>query len=667
MLITLLTTKQYLATATVEISRQEARVVKIDGINPETTTEDHEFYQTQYTLLQSDAIARSLIQRLHLDTDVSFFATFKVDPVSRDSWTGSGQATGRSAAEQRVEAARKLLWDHIQINPVRNSRLVNISFMSPDPQLSRKIANAWAEEFIASTLARRYRSTSYARIFLESRLNQLRDRLQDSERKLVDYAARNRIVNVTSSEQSGTAPGRVEHSLENDDLVSLNEALIQAHTDKIRAQSRFSQGVFGTNDGNSGALLATLRQRRAEAMGDYSRLIVRFAPTYPAAKALFRQIATFDRAIATEQARIRQDAQNALNEAATREAVLSRGVSKAKEQLVQLRNRSIQYGIYQRDVETNRELYEGVLERYKEIGVASGVGVSNVALADPAQVPKEASIPNLGFNLAIALAIGLVVAGITIFVLEQIDEYVKDPSDVEEAIGLPLLGVIPKADVDPADALRDPRSGFTEAYVSLQALLQFTTSHGVPRSIAVTSTHKGEGKSTTSYSIALLLARTGRRVALIDADMRSPSVHRICGLPNLRGTSNFLAGDKTLSLLQATEAPTLKAMTAGPIPPSPAELLVGSGLADLLDMLLRDFDHVIIDAPPVLGIADAPLIGHTAEALLYVVETQRAKVNLIRSSLQRLADGGVAMLGIVLTKFDSRKNGYGYDYSYGYE
>jgi polysaccharide biosynthesis transport protein len=272
--------------------------------------------------------------------------------------------------------------------------------------------------------------------------------------------------------------------------------------------------------------------------------------------------------------------------------------------------------------------------------------------------------------MLLALLFGLGLAAAATLALEQVDEGVKDPADVNRATGLPLLGTIPKEQEDRAlELLRDRKSSLSEAYLSVQTALQFSTHHGVPKSFAVTSTRPAEGKSTMSFAIAQSLARTGRKVILVEGDMRSPSVHKILGVPNASGLSNYLAGDDTIDdkVIQVEEY-GLWTMVGGPQPPSAAELLTGTRLAKLVERLLGKFDHVIVDCPPVLGLADVPLIGNQVEAMIYVVQAQSVRSSLIRASIGRLLSANVNVLGVVLTKFDAKRAhyGYGYDYGYGY-
>ncbi|WP_293881591.1 polysaccharide biosynthesis tyrosine autokinase [Sphingomonas sp.] len=671
LIITMLMTRQYTARATIEISRQQEKIVNVQGVEPENSAADFEFYQTQYALLKARSLAARVVKQLKLGESDQFFKSFGVTPPGTSMLTASvPDRLTQPVRDERTKVATKLLLDNIEIEPVRASRLVNVMFTSPDPQLAMQITNAWTQNFIGANLDRRFEATSYARTFLEGRLESLRQRMEIAERALVNYAAAQQIIDLSSS---GTDKGqRQERPIVADDLATLNAALGTATAERIAAESRLGAGGAARSGSSpevmaSGAIMG-LRQRRAELSGDYAKLMTQFEPGYPPALAINRQIAALDDSIAREQGRISGSFQSTYRDALAREGGLRTKVDELKKSLLDLRRRSIQYNIYQRDVDTNRELYNGLLQRYKEIGVAGGVGTNNVAIVDAAELPTGPSSPKLLFNLAFALFAGIVLTGAIVFALEQIDEAITDPSDVTKETGLPLLGTIPKPSDGHSsiDALADRKSPTAEAYLSVQTSLGFSTDHGVPRTLAVTSTRPAEGKSTTAYAIAQALNLTGRRAVLIDGDLRSPSVHVLLGMSNLMGVSNFLVGEENLESLMVMGQHGFKVMTAGPQPPNAGELLSSPRFGILLNRLLESYDHVIVDSPPVLGIADAPLIASMVEGVVYAIEARGARSSVIRSAIARLANANV--LGVILTKFDPKKAhfGYGYDYGYGY-
>ena len=669
LIITLLMTPKFTATATIEIARDSSQVTSFEGVERETSVADQEFYQTQYGLLRSRVLAERVAAQLRLIDDKAFFERFGVDQDRPAFQSANGRYTA-AGRNDRQRIAGEVLLKNASIDPTRLSRLVGINFTSPDPAFSQRVANAWAENFIQTNLERKVQATSYGRNLLQRELAQAKERLDESQRQLVTYAEQQRIINLPAQGTGENQP--TERSIVADELATLNGALSQATADRIAAEARFRE--VGQGGQSSEALrnqaLNLLRQRRAELAAEYGRLMVQFEPDYPPAIATQSQIDQIDRSIAREENRVVGSLQAEYRQSAQRENALRKRVEGLKSSYLDLRRRSIQYNIYQQEVDTNRALYDGLLQRFKEIGVAGGVGINNISIVDPADVPQKPSSPRLLLNLAIALLAGAALGAGLAFALEQIDEAIADPAEVERRLGLPLLGTVPRVeDMEPREALLDRKSDLVDAYLAIQTSLGFTTEHGVPRSLAVTSTRPSEGKSTTSLALATMLARAQRKVILVDGDMRSPSVHHLGGVDHDRGLSNFLAGQDDISeLVFEMRDLGFTAMSAGPIPPNAAELLTGSRLQLLISRLLQTYDHVIIDSPPVMGLADAPLIASQVEGVIYAVESHGIRSSLVKTALQRLLATNAHVLGGVLTKFEARKAhyGYGYDYGYGY-
>jgi polysaccharide biosynthesis transport protein len=672
LILTLMMTPLYTSSSTVEIQREDLNITRVEGVDRESSPVDMEFYQTQYGLLRSRALAERVATDLRLYDDAGFFEMFGIEKGVE--WFENGRLRpAASTREQRVEAVATTLLRNITVSPVRLSRLVDVGFTSPDPNFSSRIVNAWTRHFIDTELDRRYQRTSYARHFLERRLQQAQGRLNESERVLVGYAARENIINIPGAEpQPGQPGGSSDRPIIAEDLAAFNRELAVATAERLRAQSRLGTPGGSTSEALDNQAITGLRQRRAELAGEYSRLMTQFEPEYPAALAIQRQIQQLDQSISREEARVRSSLRANYDASTQREASLNQRVDTLKSNLLDLRRRSIQYNIFQRDVDSNREIYQALLQRYKEIGVAGGVGVNNISVVDIARAPDRPSSPRLILNLLVALVAG-VGAGLGLaLALEQIDDAISDPSDLESAFGLPLLGTIPKSkEEDTQLALGDRKSEVSEAYMAVQTSLSFSTDHGVPKSLTITSTRPGEGKSTTAFAIAQSLARTGRKVLLVDGDLRAPSIHHLVGLPNDKGLSNFLAGDDNLGpLVHNGNLREIAIMPAGPQPPSAAELLAGDRLELLMQLLLARFDHVVLDGPPVMGLADAPLLASKTEATVFVVESHSTKIGQARLAIGRLAAAQAHLIGAVLTKFETKRAaygyGYGYEYGYGY-
>lgn len=668
LVITLLITPKYTAHATIEISREADKVTDFQGVQRDTSSADQEFYQTQYGLLRSRSLSERVAVELGFVDSPSFFATFgsPSNDAAFEVVNGRYPAAGR-AERQRI--AGELLLEHLDVAPTRLSRLVEVNFVSRDAALSARVANAWAKNFIQANLERKVQATSYGRDLLERQLSQMKERLDQSQRQLVAYASQQQIINLPAQVGSDGKTTQ-ERSIVADNLAALSTVLSQATADRIQAEARYQAAGRGGSSAEAlnNQAINNLRQKRAELAADYQRLMVQFEPGYPAARAIKSQIDALDNAIVREEGRVSGSVQADYRQAREREHGLQTKVDDLKLKYLDLRRRSIEYNIYQQEVDTNRTLYDGLLQRFKEIGVAGGVGINNIAIVDTADVPQRPSSPKLLLNLLIALAAGLILGAGLATLFEQMDEAIADPAELERRLGLPLLGSVPKIEEGtPRDALLDRKSEVVDAYLAIQTNLGFTTEHGVPRSLAVTSTRPNEGKSTTALALATTLSRAKRRVILVDGDMRSPSVHQLGGVGHEYGLSNFLAGQDDIAAMtfEMTDL-GFTAMSAGPIPPNAAELLAGNRLSVLIEKLLQTYDHVVIDSPPVMGIADAPLIAGRVEGVIYAVEANSVRSSMVKTALARLASANARVIGGVLTKFDARKAHYGYGYEYGY-
>lgn len=656
----------YTAVTKIEISREQARVTNVEGLESERAGQTQEFYSTQYELLKSRTLAERVVRKLGLARSNEFFALHGADVGGG----GSAAKIGLSPAEAKAREKRAvaLVQANIDIEPVRGSALVTIAYSSPDPTWSAKIANSWAQEFIQNSLDRRFASTAEARSFLEKRLEDLRGRLNQSETELVDYAVSRNIITLKEAQGEGGSTRTVQ-TLTGADLEALNQQLAAATVDRVKAETNASALSRRRDNSQSvdNAAIGRLRERRAQLTGELAALLVNFERDYPPAKALQEQVDAIDRAIRSEQGRVTNAAAAELEAARDRENQLRSKVNALVSTLTTEERSGIQYGILQREVDTNRQLYDALLQRYKEIGIA-GVGANNVAIVDSAVPPGAPSSPNLLINLILAMLAGMGVAGALVLILENIDQGIRDPAVVEQKLGVPLLGVIPEtSNEEPLEDVADPKSFVSEAYTTVLSNLAFSTDHGVPRLFMVTSTGQAEGKSTSVLALAAGVARAGKSVVVVDADMRIPTIDKRIDKRGTDGLSNYLAGDDNLdSMLHTLEFGNLRVMPSGPIPPSAPDLLSGERMGMLVRELLKRFDHVVIDAPPILGLADAALIARNVEGVVFVAEAERAAVRAISDAVGRLRTARARVFGLVLTKYSASRSGYGYNYGYAY-
>lgn len=661
-IVTLMTPPTYTAAATIQIDREAARVLSTDDGMPRELPVGEEFFNTQYGLLRS----RSLVERI-IDSEGLANSNDFIQQMGREFEAREGETATQQAARRR-KMITGLISSHLGVSPERGSRLVRITFSSPSAAVSARMANAIAENFIEANLARKFDASLYVREFLEEQIAETKARLEDTERQLVAYAGDQEIITLSDAE---TGAGR---SLVSTSLGTLNEALSEARVDRIAAEERWRQAqnapLTSIPEVMASTTYQTLMQQRIQLESQYEEKAAVFQDDYPELVELRARIDELDAQIRTAATSIRDGIRAQYQIALNQERALQNQVNGLKGEVLDLGDRSVQYNILVRELDTSRQLYDGLLQRYKEIGVTGGVTSNNISLVDRATPPGGPSSPNLPLNLMLALTMGLTLGIIGAFLIEALDDRLTSPDDVESKLGIPALGVIPMLErgKDPNEALRDIRSPFSEAYYSLRTALQFSTSHGAPRSLLVTSARPGEGKSTTAFATALNLSRVGRRVLLVDGDLRNPSMHRVLEIENSQGMSNFLSGAAELTgVVRKTPYSTLDFIPCGPLPPNPAELWGGSRLQALLDQAFAVYDHVVIDGPPVLGFADAPVLSSSVEGTLFVLESRITGRRQARGALRRLSMGRGRVLGAVLTKFQAHRTRHeGYDYAYDY-
>lgn len=664
--LTLLMTPIYTAKATLQIDRESDRVFNAEDVTPRETLSGEEFFQTQYGLLRSRSLAERVIESLGLARSNETLEALGIEPP---------EATGTAAnqAARRRAAVLASLQSNLSVSPVRGSRLVAVGYDNANPEVAARIANSFAENFIQANLDRKFESSKYAREFLEERIIQTKGRLEDAERQLVAYASNQQIINISEPVEGDTDNGSTR-SLTSNNLVALNTALAEARAARVAAEERWRSARTSTlmtlPEVLQNPSIQRLSEQRAVLDAEYQQKLSVYQPDYPEMVRLRAQIEEAESQIQTMADNIRTSIRSQYEIAANQERSLQSQVTGLTGDVLDLRDRSIQYNILQRELDTTRTLYEGLLQRYKEVGVTGGITTNNISIVDVATPPNRPSKPNLLLNMALAALLGLGLGVVTALLLEALDETLATPDDVERKLGVPVLGSVPLLDKGqtPAMALADIRSGFSEAYYSLRTALQFSTADGAPASLLVSSARPAEGKSTTAYAVALNLAKVGKRVLLVDGDLRNPSMHRVVGVENDRGMSNLLSGGTDLaSVVQRTGQENLYFIPCGPLPPNPAELWSGERLRQFLAEAQNSFDHVIVDGPPVLGFADSPLLAATVGGVLFVLESRGTRRGQARGALRRLTVGRAHLLGAVLTKFNARTTSYGgYDYAYDY-
>lgn len=663
---TLLQTPRYTASSTIQINDTTARVL---GRNQDTEDDSgsnnvydtDRFLKTQVDILESKGLAMRVAQRMKLIGNTDFYAAHGVTDVDP-----------KASPDDLQRLTVGLLVRHLKVTLPRDSRIATVSYEIANPALAAQIANGYVAEFISSNLQRKFDSSSYARDFLSDQLGEAKQRLEVSERAVNAYARAAGLIRTDPVPGDATS-GRNQGSVTTASLAQLNLASNDATTRRIQAEARWRSvsgtTALGATDIITNPTVSALLAQRATLQAALDEDRTRHLEDYPSIRARQSQLAAIDRQIQQSAANIRNGIRQEYEAALSAERQISGQVARLKSETLSEQDRTVQYNLLTREADTNRELYNGLLERFKQLNAAAGVSLSNIYIIDKADVPSSPSSPNLLRNMLLGLVAALGIAAMVVFLKDQFDDSIKLPEDVEPKLGVPLLGVVPSAQSDNPDAeLADPKSAISEAFNSLRSALLYSTPEGLPKSLLITSAQASEGKTTSTIAIASGLARMGKRVLLVDADMRRPALHRRLGVDNSRGLSDLLTShDPIDTAILPTGTANLSAIVAGPVPPSPTELLSTNRIVEILDQASAAYDVVLVDSPPVLGLADSPLISALVGAVVFVVEADRSRHGSLKASLRRLRAMRPLLLGAVLTKFDPAKVGNRYSEYYGYD
>jgi capsular exopolysaccharide synthesis family protein len=672
LMFTLLQTPLYRSAALVQIESGSNRVMDYKSVTPEEYFPQKDFYQTQYELLKSKTLAQRVIDQLNLDQNE------ESQNKNHTSWWGNFFKGSQSDLEKEkrlqvnLEAKKNAkiasFLGNLKIEPVRNSRLVKIAFLSPDPNLAARVVNLVAESFITISMEKKYQANAYAKTFLEERIAQVKIKLEEAERAQVEYAKQEKIFNFDKGAESTNSQS----------LQDFNSALSRAQQERIKAESVYRELELA-KEGDlpqqlESALIQQLKANKAKLESDYQEKLKTFKPLYPAMIQLKAQIDGLTSQIQKETLNVKRSIRVAYETAKSNEAMLNTKLNSQKDELLNLQSRSIQFNILKREADTNRQLYDGLLQRLKEVSVSGDVNANNILIVDRAEIPQHPYSPNLMMNMIIAILLGLF-GGIGLAVLfEYLDNTFKNVGDIEKFLGIPVLGLIPDAPEELSspsaiihETLNNSKSKIVEAFRSTRTALQFSTATGAPKVLGLTSCFASEGKSTSSVSLAIHFAQCGSSVLLIDADLRRASLHKAFEIENKIGLSNILAGLSSAGdAIYKTPVENLHFMASGTLPPNPAELMLNGRFEELLEKAKEKFDLIIVDGPPILGLADAIIIANLVEKLLVVIEAGSTPRNMATAAMKRLKSSGIKPLGVIFNKMKNDPLGYGYDYYYYY-
>jgi len=676
-------TPVYEAGGTIEINKPDATLNFQNSATFSVDYFDPTELETELKILQSDLLATQVIRELNLDRRPEIggpapapSAELSPDPLQSDPVRASAMV-GSFKSNLRVA-----------LSP--NTRIIEVHFRSPDPQMAATVVNTLMQTYVENNFKARFESTMQASDWLQKQLVDLQMKVETSQEKLVRYQKEHEILGTDEKQ-----------NIIMEKLNELNKALTTAESERMDKEALYrliqsgdadaiasSAGGLQSAGGNSQSdsqLLDTLRSKQAELKIQAAELNTQFGPAYPKLTQLNNQLKEIDSQIQAEMKKIASMIRGEYMTALQRENMLRDALEKQKQEANKLNESAIQYTLLKRDVDTNRQLYEGLLQKMKEAGVSAGLKSNNFRIVDSARPPQAPIEPNVPRNLMFAIVLGLA-SGIGLaFLLEGLDNTVRTTEQAQVISGLASLGMIPlgsksareganpkrlviatsKEAVELVTQVR-PQSQMAESYRALRTSLLLSGLGAPPKVVMVTSALPQEGKTTTSINTAVVLAQKGVRVLLIDADMRRPSIHKTLGMGPHSGLSNVLTGSIPLeqAITSTTVLPNLFVLPAGTPPPNPAELLASSNMRDVLSTLREQYDHIVIDTPPSLSVTDAVVLSPRADAVLLVIRSGQTTKQALRRSRDVLMQVNAKIVGVLLNAVDLSSPDYYYYYEY---
>jgi succinoglycan biosynthesis transport protein ExoP len=679
-------TPVYEASGSIAINKPDSGLVNFNN-SPTFNVDyfDPTELDTEVKILQSDLLALQVVKELALDRRPEFGGKTPPLPSSLDLAPDPLQADSA-----RTSSLLGSFRGNLKVTLAPNTHIVEVHFRSPDKELAANVVNTLMSTYTENNFKSRFDSTMQASDWLSKQLVDLQMKVETSQEKLVRYQKEHEILGIDEKQNITTSK-----------LDELNKALTAAESERMDKESvyRLVQSgdsdtiasaatlldAAGTSSQSALALLEGLRTKEADLKIQAAELSTQFGPSYPKVAQINNQLKEIDAQILLETKKVAGKIRGQYMAALQRENMLHDALEKQKQEANKLNESAIQYSILKRDLESYRQLYEGLMEKMKEAGVSAGLKSNNFRIVDVARVPTSPIEPNIPRNLAFAFMLGLTSGVGLAFMLEGLDNTVRTTEQAQMISGLPPLGMIPmgsrsaregaspkrlviassKEAVELVTQVR-PQSQMAESYRALRTSLLLSNLGAPPKVIMITSALPQEGKTTTSINCAVVLAQKGVRVLLIDADLRRPSIHKTLGMGPRSGLSNVLTGSATLqqTITRSPILPNLSVLPAGTPPPNPAELLASTNMRDVLEELRGQYDHIVVDTPATLSVTDAVVLSPRADAIVLVIRSGQTTKQALRRSRDVLLQVNAKVSGVLLNAVDLSSPDYYYYYEY---
>ena len=681
----------YTAWTTILIEQQIPKIVDIqkDVISDTQGPDEYDYYRTQYSILQSRSLAAQVLGELDLKHNSLYTGEAEIGVTSRlwnegRRWLQMLRSFIFPARAHTSEADTQLLIDTyltrtLQVEPIKNTRLVNIGMSTPDPELSAAIANAHAEAYVRQGLELRTRPNEEAENFLQKKLGELKARVEASETALNHYRREKGLISLDDKE-----------NIVVERLADLNKRLTEAEAQRIALEAQVQlirkRNYEALPVVINSELIRTLKTQQARLEGELAQISSEFKDKYPPVARLQARVKVIKGRLQQEIQQVVAGIESAYLVAQANEKTLRIKMEEQKAATLGLKDAAVEYAVLSRELDTNRQLYQSVLQRMKEMGVAAALPTSNVVVIDKAEPPLFPSSPRKLRGLALSMLGGLLGSIGLAFFLEYLDNTFKTPEEVERYLHLPNLAMVPDffslperkqmygtpprisfplpEDMEAAKELipaRLPPSLATEAYRKLRTAILLSRAEEPPRTVLFTSGKAGEGKTITVLNTAIVFAQMGARVLVIDADLRCSGCHNLLGTENRLGLAEVLAGQRQVNeVIQPIVQNFMSFLSSGSLPPNPAELLGSDKMREILIALRKEYDYVLVDSPPLSAVTDSVLLSILVDGVVLVVDSQETPHPVVKKAYADLRYARAKMLGVVLNRVSPQSRDYRY-------
>ena len=685
-------TPVYKATARIIIEKENPKVVSIQEV-VSVDSAGTDYYQTQYKIIESRAVAREVIKRLKLDENDEFVPKpgkgffSDIGLAVRDGVKGFFSLFQTAKPAQTVAGEDEDPYSglistfirRITVSPIRNSRLVDVSYEAKDPALAAKITNAVAQAYINLNLETKLKATQDAINWLNSRITEERKKVDAAEQALLQYKERHGIVTDFSSNVETITAQK---------LAALNAQVVEAEAKRVEAETRYRTAASlertpemldSVPEVMNNALIGQIKSMEVELSKRKSELSKKYGPNHPQMTAIDSELDTLQNRKMKEIRRVINLLNNEYRVALARENSLKAALGRQKGESLTLNQKAIDYSVLRREAESTKEMYDLLIKRFKETSLTEDIKTGNIRIVDRAEVPKSPVKPKKAQNILLAIVVGLSLGVGLAFFLEYLDSTIKIPDDIKHHLGIPYLGPIPAFARDGADsgnperkpsqdliAHLSPKSTASESYRGIRTGILFSSADSSPQVLLVTSAGPREGKTITAANVAITMAQTGGRVVILDCDMRRPKIHKVFEAGRDKGMSNILVGSCDVDeAVIPTAVPNVDIIPSGPIPPNPSEILGSHRMEGLIRTLRGRYERIIVDSPPITAVTDAVILSRIVDGVVLVIRSGEVHREIIKNALSQLKGVNARLLGAVLNGVEMGRDSY-YYYQYYY-